>query len=321
MTRLPFNPPIVPERMTWTASSLRTFRRDKRKFFWKYMMRLTPVYRDKHLMIGSAFHECIAKWYRSKRVSIDLIVAGVIKSLIEELEKNVKYYDQDEYDEILTSIEAIGGMVLGYVQHYAEDKRDWTIRPDRVEVTMIQDMGPCDYAGQADLILDDGLVEHKTAGMLSSAYFERLPLDTQVRGYLWLVNKEFSTNHKRVTYNVVRKPKLRRKGGESVDEFSKRVCQDFLDRPEFYFHREPLHFVKSDIEAFRRDVLLTDLEYQAIRKRGGFEDPKAWAANDSECNAYFRLCPYFSGCLSGLSGLTPFVTQGESMHSELKDLE
>ena len=313
--------PIIPERMIWTASSVRLFRRCKRKFFWKYIMRLSERVRGSHLMIGSAFHEAVATWYRAKRVSPERIAESLVNSMRQELLTNGDYFDQSEYDDIEVAIAAFDGMFLSYTQQYEKDKKSWKINPDKVEYTFLVSLDDFDYAGQQDLLTRDFVVEHKTSSNPGTAYFERLPLDTQCRGYVYAAQKEGHDNINSVLYNVIRKTKLKQRQTESHQQFMERVMQDYADRPQHYYTRVVLKFSKRDIRNFEAELRQTHAEYSAILSSGAFNNPRAWLPNDSECNSFFKLCPYFFACLTGLKGGRQWLVRRESLHEELKDLE
>jgi hypothetical protein len=339
----PFPPVTIPERMTWTASSIKLFRSCRRKWFWKYIMRLRPHYRSRHLIIGSAFHHCLGEWYKGRRASMAQISAPYVAKMQDEVDKNVAYYDQEELDKIDGLLHTFTGMVMGYERVYTGDKKHWRIVPNSVECKFTVDMGDFDYAGKIDLCTEDRRtklyhqVEHKTASKIPSSYVERLNLDTQVRGYVFGANKFLGLPIHRVVYDVVRKCQLRKKSGEEQEEFTQRIADDYATRPEHYFFREDLMFDKAAIDAFEYEVRQTHDEYEDIvhplKNRPitqklvesvfGDKDPlnpRSWNPNDSQCTAYFQLCPYHVLCTGGLDhGTAKLFEQGDDLNEELAD--
>src|SRR4051812_18003795 len=118
-----------PERMIWTASSLKLFRSCKRKWFWKYIMRLLRPTKDTGLIIGSAFHECVGYWYKRRRSSMTKIAARHIQQLQDYYDAKGGFYSQDERDKMDIAINNFGGMMLAYAEQYDHQRKKWHIVP------------------------------------------------------------------------------------------------------------------------------------------------------------------------------------------------
>lgn len=332
---LPFPEIEIPKRMVWTSSAVKLFRRCKRKFFWKYMLRLHPRSSDRHLILGSAFHQCLGQWYRGKRVSMRKIIRGFQTHLDGVIADQGEFFDQDDLDKTQSMADTFAGMMLGYAETYERDRNEWNILRPSIEAKFSVDMGDFDYQGKIDLITQirssrqNTLVEHKTASKISSSYVDRLPLDTQIRGYIFGATYGLGLRVNEVMYDVVEKCRLRRKSSESLGEFANRVAEAYTSNPDRYFHREQLQFNCGDIDAFEYELRQTHQEYQAIVDRlldGIYYetfpplDPRAWTPNDTECNAFFRTCEYMTLCTSGLDpGTARMYNQGQNMHEELAD--
>jgi hypothetical protein len=334
----------IPERMQWTASSVRMFRSCPRKFFWKYILRLRPhtdAGKDVNLVIGGAFHHCLAKWYTHPRSVMKKIVAPFQRRLDSLLSSNaLQCRDQKDYDKIETSVNTFTGMMLGYEHAYNRDRTLWQVPRDSVEKVFVANCGDFDYTGKIDIVPSLGgttpfIVEHKSASRVSAneAYLDRLTLDIQVRGYV------FGARHglgipavNEVLYDVVMKSMLRRKGGEDQNTFNQRIVDDYTTRQQHYFHREPLRFPRAAINEFELELRQVHADYQRIvwpvasrlSKRLSSKhdfikmlsdagmmpapelaknpsDPRAWRPDDSTCNDYFRLCEYYPCCTDGLT--------------------
>jgi hypothetical protein len=124
--RVPFRPQ-VPSRFIWTSSSLKLFRNCKRKFFWKYIMRLHPRTKSKDLVIGSAFHNCVAHWYRQKRSSMRAIISSYVKQLKVYLQENGDSYGESDLDALSLAIDNFSGMMFAYEDQYDSDRQKWSI--------------------------------------------------------------------------------------------------------------------------------------------------------------------------------------------------
>ncbi len=341
MLQNPFGPFAVPKRMIWTSSSIKMFRKCRRKWFWRYIMRLGPKYRDKNLMIGGAFHNCLGEWYKGKRADMKKIAARYTKQLKDEAERTAAYFDEEELEKLHSAIETFHGMMIGYSQCYEGDRAAWSIDRASIEAEFLLDMGEFDYAGKIDLAAGRPgskgrfLVEHKTASSIRDSYADRLPLDTQIRGYTVGAVKGLKIEGvDRVLYDVVQKCKLRRKSNETADDFNARVATAYMSEPDKYFYREELTFSKDDLNAFEHEVRQTHQEFKFIVGEGMKEpaalkallgmthadpkDPRTWTPNDGACDDYFRTCEYFGLCTQGLDrGTGTGYEQRDSLHEEL----
>lgn len=348
----PYEPVAIPKRMQWTASSLRLFRKCKRKFFWKYVMRLRSRGYDMNLSTGGCFHNCLGEWYKGRRASMRVLAQRHEANLKRMYDESAAYYDQEDLDKFDTMVKTFVGMMIGYETIYAEDKRTWDIVRDSIEKVFVVDCGEFDYTGKIDLITringtnDYEEVEHKTVSRrgVGAGYIERLPIDTQIRGYVFGAKRGLGINVKRVLYDVVRKCALRRKSNERQHEFTQRIADDYIARPDFYFYRERIPFARQDIDAFEFELHQTHREYQSIAdelrgapaaqaykviaQAAGIDDaekylvdprdPRAWAPNDETCDEYFRDCSYLPLCTRGLDrGTGALYDQSSIMHEEL----
>jgi len=266
----PFDEVKIPERWTWTYSSVRQFRKCKRKFFWKYIMRLRPRFRDAALAIGSAFHDAVAEWYGSKRSSMAKIAERYVEKLEAEFAENNEAYDQKEYDKFEGGIQALMGMLCGYADVYSEDRKKWPIDKDLIEAEFCIDMDDFDFAGKIDLVVPGKkpfIVEHKTAAKIGDSYVDRLPMDTQVRAYIFGAQYGLDIKVRKVLYDVIRKPSIRRKSNETQADYNKRLADDYMARPGFYFFREPLIFNMADVNSFEYELMQTHTEFNDILER------------------------------------------------------
>ncbi len=322
----PFGPPTIPERMVWTSSSIKLFRRCKRKFFWKYLFKLRPRTKSHFLYIGSAFHNLLGEWYKGKRSSM----ISIMGPFVEELETAYKtvggYYDSEDLDKFRIAIDSFQGMMLAYEALYNGDRFKWKIQRPSIEAQFKINMGEFDFAGKIDLVADNYLVEHKTTSKISETYIDRLPLDTQIRGYIMGGREALGFKFNQVLYDVIGKCKLRRKSNESVKDFTDRVAHAYASEPTKYFYREHLRFDKQDIEALKYEIMQTHKEFLSITENWnendwGWEkpdDPRSWVINDQACTDWFRTCEYHKLCTIGLDKGTGFsFEQSDTLHEEL----
>ena len=324
-----FRPPEIPERQVWSASKIKLFKKCKRKAYWKYIMGLVPKWTDANLLIGTATHSALATWYKNPKASAKQFMRKLKKEhkkLQDAIQISADYFDQDELDKAETVIKTFQGMIQGYIDIYHNDLKHWIIQPADVEVHFLIDMGNFDLKGFVDLIPRNRktkkslIVEHKTASKIGDSYIDRLPLDTQVRCYIFGAKKGLGLQPTEVVYDVIRKCQLRRKADETQDDFNERIALDYASRPDFYFFRESLKFSKSDIDAFEHDLHKTHREYEFVIHDGDPLNPESWVCSDHVCNEFFKTCPYLPLCLKGLDrGTEKLYDQKESVNELVEE--
>jgi hypothetical protein len=316
---------IIPEKMIWTASSVKLFRQCPRKFFWKYLMRLVPRVGSPALAVGTKFHECLGKWYKSKKSSMAKITTMAMKELTEVMRTSAALFDEEDAVKMEMQVNTFEGMLNGYAKIYEGDREVWDFDRDiGIERQFLIDMGPFFYAGSIDGVFREkktnwGL-EHKTASLITPEYIQRLALDTQIQGYQLALSMLTEEPVSGIVYNVTQKSKLRRKSNEPLAEFRDRVIADYTSQPSKYFYRERIQFTRSQLAEFCLNLLLTHAQFTEFCNTSFVTKPNAWYTNDSHCNAYFKMCEYHDLCTRGLDkGTSLGLTQIESMHRELGD--
>lgn len=311
-----FLPPRIDSPWKWSYSKLKTFDTCKRKFFWTALMRLSIKSPATSLVISNAVHLALKKWYGS-RLSMRRIAEEIFVETEEAATEACQFYDQEEYDKLMVTLNTLVGMLIGYTEVYSSDRRQWKI-PGRDHVEKWFSI-PFDtgfvYNGFIDLapIIGDRLhvVDHKALSVIQPTYIEMLPLDFQLRGYCAACELIFGELPTRVVYNIIKKCKLRQKKSEDLDDFTARIKDDYIERPEFYFHRELLRISRADIWAWRRDVMLKHEQFRNILETTKDPmTPEAWPVSDHACNDFNRLCEFYTLCTQGLDlGTSAMYTQ------------
>lgn len=313
----PFEEPYIPPRTAWSFSSLKLFRKCKRKSYWKRILRLSPKREASPLVISGLVHLGLSEWY-SKKGKMKPIAVRVTDEAIERIEKNADYYDQDEYDELLAMATTVVGMLVGYSLMYKKDKVQLAIDKRRdVEAWFQVNMGSFDWKGKIDMLPctlkgKQLLMEHKAVKKLNmSLLLETLPLDPQIIGYIFGAAEGLHRRPAQVVYNLIRKCQLRRKSNETSDQYCDRIAKDYEKRPEFYFYREQLRYNKSDLAAFEFDLRKTNQEYVRLLEDSKDPlDPREWPGSHHICTEFFRTCPFLPLCIQGLDrGTARLYTQ------------
>lgn len=188
-------------------------------------------------------------------------------------------------------------------------------------------------AGKIDAIasLPDGriaIVEHKTTSDaldIDGDYWKRLALDGQISRYV-LAARELEFDVQTTVYDVIRKPAIRPKNITKADQaramsireyfgfpldgpcperetpkmFGARLLADMTDRREFYFARNEVPRLESDLEEFKAEQWTIQLQIQDAKLKHRAWGASAYPRSTNACTFPFR-CEYLDVC-RGLKG-------------------
>lgn len=320
----------IPEKWIWTSSAARLFQKCKRKFFWKYIMRINPNFRAVGLLIGDVGHKILAHWYKGSRIKMAKIAPKYITPAFEEATANEDYYDDDEYQKLMFQLEMLTGMMMGYEEVYANDRKEWNIERSNIERSFSVDLDDFFYNGKVDLFAHRNkspkqkvVWDHKTQGIkISGAVVDRLPMDFQFRGYIFGSKKGLGYQSTRFMVDIIYKCKLRKKSNESQKSFHQRIAEDYMARPDFYFYREEMQFSQQDILSFEHELRCIHQEFMQIINERDPYDPWSWPTNGQSCTDFNRTCELMDLCRNGLNqDAIMLYHQRETLHQELNEQE
>lgn len=286
-----------------TQSELRTYRRCPREWRLSYGLGLRPAGADAApLRFGSAVHEGLAALWQGKDIGEALdCLAGM---------------DEIEHAQAAAMLCAYADhwrLPVGQVLAVEKEFRAPLVNPASGCASQTYQLG-----GKIDaLTLLDGrvlLVEHKTTSediTPGSPYWQRLRIDTQIPLYLQGV-RALGHEPQGVLYDVLAKPKLRLKKGETAEGFFRRLIDEIGENPAKYFAQVELPVLKKDEDDAMADAWATA---RAIREG---DLANRWPRNSDACVRWSRPCSYFSACVgqTSLNDPSKFRKVG-NVHQEL----
>ena len=288
-----------------TQSELRTYRRCPREWRLAYGLGLRSVGADAApLRFGSAVHEGLAALWQGQDIgqALDALTG------MDEIERA-------QAAAMLCAYADHWRLPVGQVLAVEKEFRAPLVNPATGCASQTYQLG-----GKIDaLTLLDGrvlLVEHKTTSediTPGSPYWQRLRIDTQIPLYLEGV-RALGHEPQGVLYDVLAKPKLRLKKGETAEGFFRRLIDEIGANPAKYFAQVELPVLKKDEDDAMADAWATA---RAIRD-GNLA--RRWPRNSDACVRWNRPCSYFSACTgqTSLSDPTRFRTI-PNPHPELSD--
>ena len=100
---------------------------------------------------------------------------------------------------------------------------------------------------------------------------------------------------------MIKKPSIRQKQAETIDQYAARLLKDVAERPDFYYTRREVAVLDSDVMEFRamRDCVARQIQ-NAREEQNRYEKPEfAWPRN---CGRFTcQGCEFSLPCLQGIS--------------------
>lgn len=143
-----------------------------------------------------------------------------------------------------------------------------------------------DYlVGIVDGMEDGCFIEHKTTGESDMAQYEyMLQWDEQILAYMLM------TGFRKVKYTVIRKPTIRLKQNETMEQFYERMIQWYDDDTDNKIREFELTRSDEEIDQFQQSL------EQMIAEIRRAEQDKIFYKNQCACHMYNKLCDYASVC-------------------------
>jgi hypothetical protein len=287
------------------------------KYAWNYVERIEPVRRPDALTLGKAYQLSIE--HRDPAVGARSLRAEATIS---------SQQDEDRVRVQEAIIVAASGLYLDYFVRPVSGSRTEPPQEDglREFAYRVRLRNPFngylsrsfDLLGYADEIVDKGdhwlLIENKLVGQITETQVRRLPLDRQIQLASYGVWRATGKPVREVSYRFVRKPSIRQRQGDSVEDYTQRLLEDYATRPDFYLHEES--WLRSTDDLVRTEAELWDWSRQLRAARRA----PVWTRNTGQCSE-FGGCPFIPLCLGEDAGgmfrrkseRTPALTHPEQM--------
>ena len=298
-------------------SSLTTFRRCPREYYYASVLRRRPKVKADALRFGSLFHVGLNAWWGAHDDPSLRLTAAIVamRSSVDVV---------DPFD--LAKAEAL---MTGYTARWGDEPYE-TIAVEQqfrlpIEGTDAEQCGAIDAivrtSGTGSAFASIHNVEHKTTSQdisPGSNYWRHVQsLDSQVSTYD-AAAKALGYDVRDTIYDVIRKPNLlplkatpeeskkytrptkaepvprlyanMRETDETPDEYRERLFVDIASNPDRYYQRATIVRLEAENEAHALDVLHTAEMIRFAEQRN------AWPRTVSACERYNRLCDYHDVC-------------------------
>ena len=276
----------MPKQELVTQTELVTFAKCEKRWENRYVKWLTPFIEHAALRMGSAFHAGLDER------SVDGAVAY--------LEKDNPTWDMWEEDSSKKQKGIVSAMVAAALE--------WEHWPTKSEVQFSIPLpdpstgnpskrhrlsGVWDGVWEGDHPDYPGeivLGEWKTAAVVNNDYMQRLEIDFQVSAYMWSASQIYGKPVRKMVYRIAKKPTIRQRKDESVDEYVLRVAADYVERPEHYMFETLVTRTSEQLDEWHEQAWATHKRMLQIKR----SDVPA-IKNTQSCIGRGR-CPFIELC-------------------------
>lgn len=254
----------MSEPVSITNSMVNTARDCWYKYYLEYIRKLTPVAEAEYFVWGEMVHRVAEGMKHGKELDESVIEMrgefelATPRHSVEEYERYerfclllpytfnghyLKYHSEDEY----------------YEPVFAEEKFEIPIRNGYVLKGKID--------GVFRDVRDGKLLVHevKTAAQTGVSYWNRLPLDLQIRIYLFAVQKGYGFQTNKVLYDVFKKPMAQQvvRESETAEEWAQRIGVVYLRDNKKQYERQIIEVRQELIDQIPHDldVFIQELEF------------------------------------------------------------
>lgn len=265
----------------------------KNYYLKKQRLRKRPGY----FVLGEAIGNYIAIYYNTKDPEL---AARQVKIVYDKVDRTLLNKEEIHKLEIDRNIAL--GISEAYPKTYRQDFDQYKSFLTEQQFTL--KVGDKDeYTGYIDVLIQDAtgawwVLETKTATAPDASYFERVQIDSQVAGYMYGAKEILGEFPNGVIYNVIKKPSIRLRKGESLAAFQRRIYLEYttLASEKGYFTRHELMIPERTLTNWWKNVNHVAKEVTnkvALGKEG------VWPMNTGHCTGKFGACMYLPACTSG----------------------
>jgi len=265
--------------MERTYSQISSFKRCPKKYFYGYVLKLSPKKTRIPFLFGNYTHNQLEAFYGNK----DLLAAS--QTYFDKQTKGLFTEEKEMYKDMKETVDQI---MERYARKYQSDFTKYNILEIEKKFSLPIPGTPDTLNGKIDLILEDMadllyVMEHKTTALSVKERLNNVELDEQVDYYIWaltnyLKDEGINVNVAGCIYNVIRKklptiPRILKKGGLTQDKsidttyeiYAKAIIDNNLD-PKDYQQMLNLLKLKGDTFFGREIVTRTPEAIKNVEK-------------------------------------------------------
>jgi hypothetical protein len=149
------------------------------------------------------------------------------------------------------------------------------------------------------------LTENKLVGQVSKVMVERLPLDRQLQLLRYGVWRATGRPVNVVHFRWIKKPSIKQRQKETVDEFVDRIAADYEEREDFYAYEPPPSYITAaDLLRIECELWTWAEQLRQLRRQ------RIYDRNTSVCSDYGG-CAYIPVCSGDPDALSLYQRRAE----------
>jgi hypothetical protein len=134
------------------------------------------------------------------------------------------------------------------------------------------------------------LTENKLVGQVSKVMVQRLPLDRQLQLLRYGVWRATGRTVSTVNFRWIKKPSIKQRQKETIEEFCDRIAEDYETRPDFYAYEPPASYITAaDLLRIECELWTWAEQLRQLRRQ------RIYDRNTSACSDYGG-CKYIPIC-------------------------
>lgn len=270
-----------------------------RYFYWRWIFNIEPKRLSIPFWFGSLVHAGYLTYCTTGNK------AKAIIAMRKEDKKYLKRYTMPINVQEVEIMRVIAyAMIRTFIKLYGKEHRGFKLLRNEIKFRVTLEECPVDFIGTVDGYgLREkirSMLECKTSSRVNDDYFRKLRFDLQINGYRYGIVNTLGIGPKECRYMVFRKPQIRQRQKETVDQFIERLKQDLMERCDWYFLPYTHRFGKTSTRKVMNDIewatsdLFDKFEY---RTKEQIMDPDSWPRCANQC-LQWGTCVYFNLCHS-----------------------
>jgi hypothetical protein len=261
------------------------------KYYMTCVCKYKPKGRNKNIDIG----DCVAKsvYWLHKGEPLSFCLAYIDKL---QLEKSMNMTKQEEVDKLTTNGIVAQGLITGYKEMFLDRATHVTkVEPEYHTKMEFIKFGykiivVCRLDGLAhDMWNKLSLLELKTTSRVNTTMVKELPTNFQINTY-WLSLLMNNINPNGILYRWMRKPAIRQKKNQTLEQYRQEILSLFSQKPDEYFVQQNPEFKQESIERFKPNFnnIIEELTMCHIQNR--------WTQRGINCKGLYSLCDMIEYC-------------------------
>lgn len=268
----------------FSHSRINCYKQCPRMYKYKYIDRLEPIGDTDALNLGKAFHR------------------GIELDSVDELAKEL---DSDDYftsEQNETNKVIVLAMVEAFLKKFPNHNKCNVKHEVHIETNICGEEKDFQLYADAIVEVEGGLIlrEYKTASRIDSVYLDKLEFNDQISRYCYVIEKEYNKPVIGIEYYIAKKPLLRQKQSESLEQYRARLVERLMEEDNIVFIN--LHRTKEQLEEAYEDMKF-DIN--------NINNTRRFTQNLSNCSVYGG-CPYINLCCKKEDAMLLYIKREEN---------